>query len=229
MRWCGLLIGILVLRGQAPEPQQTWPVLSQRISQDLERRDGRLDDPAIVGYVQGIADRVARAGGGTTMEVRITRSSYRYANLLPDGVLYISGGLIESLANEAELAGLLAHQLAHQQPVVVAPNGRQTISLTLPRCELASPIRLSQFQREPERRATLDAIQTLRIAGYDPAAMLDLFSRLLNLRASFSDDTPPQGGYLLDSSLFVQARSNVEAAIDPVAAKTPPRLGFAPH
>jgi hypothetical protein len=76
----------------------------------------------------------------------------------------------------------------------------------------------------------LDAIQTLRIAGYDPAAMLDLFSRLLNLRASFGDDTPPQGGYLLDSSLFVQARSNVAAAIDHVAAKTPaPRLGFAPH
>src|SRR5580704_13121594 len=98
--------------GSSSHIQKDW-ALGQRLAQDLERRDGRINDPAIVGYLQRIENQIALAIGGKPLEVRVTRGSDRYAFLLPHDVLYLSGSLLERIENEAELAGLLAHQLAH--------------------------------------------------------------------------------------------------------------------
>jgi hypothetical protein len=109
-------------RSQVPGPE-TPPqirkefVLGQQLAGELERNDGRINDPAIVDCVQRIANRLAGATGGKAMDIRITLDSDRYAYLLPHGVLYISGALLERVESEAEIAGLLAHQLAHlRQP-----------------------------------------------------------------------------------------------------------------
>jgi len=106
--------------GQIPQPETSTQVrkefvLGQLLSKDVERRDGSIDDPVVLGYVQQVADRLARAAGGRSLRVHITRGSGIYASLLPRGVFYISGAMFERLENEAEVAGLLAHQLAHEE------------------------------------------------------------------------------------------------------------------
>jgi predicted Zn-dependent protease len=217
--------------------------LGQRLAQDLERKDGRIDDPAIVGYLQRIENQIALAVGGKPLEVRVTRGTDRYAFLLPHDVLYLSGSLLERIENEAELAGLLAHQLAHARVDRTATAPRQGLEVRLPKCVLASPFTLawSDDMREAEQQATLAAISDLKAAGYEPSAILDLLSKLvydhpawakaippqdlLNFRATLENETPPGIGYVIDSSEFVQQRAKLVTALGHAARKQrPPSL-----
>ncbi|MGA2595149.1 MAG: M48 family metalloprotease, partial [Bryobacteraceae bacterium] len=95
-----------------PQIHKEW-TLGKEMAQELENRDGRLNDPAMTQYLQGVEDRLAVAAGQTTLEIRLTRSSKLYATVLENGLQYLSSGLVQRLENEMELAGLLAHQLAH--------------------------------------------------------------------------------------------------------------------
>jgi len=220
-------------QGQVSEPQATTQiqktfVLGRQIAKELERSDGLINDPAIANYVQQLANRLTGAAGEAAIEVRITRGSDWYASLLPQRVLYISGSLLERIENEAELAGLLAHELAHLQRTI-APAQSQVL---LPLCVLASqvmPTAWSEGRRESEESATAAAVSTLRNAGYEPSAVLDLFSKLayerpawakaispedlLTLRASLEAEIPPASGYRIDSSEFMRQHARVAAAL----------------
>src|ERR1051326_5872004 len=129
-------------------------------------RDGIINDPSVVAYVQRVKNRLTGNSGGRTLEIRITRGTEMYVSLLPSDVLYISGALFERAESEAELAGLLAHELAHRPK---------------PPCVLASArfrSTGSEDPRESELQATEVALKTMRLAGYDPSAVLDFFSKL---------------------------------------------------
>jgi hypothetical protein len=217
---------LAVLVGPAPCQTSGTPtqihkefVLGQGAVLDLARRDGIIADSAILGYVQAIEERLARAIGAKPLHVRITRGSNTYASILPSGELYISGALLERAESESELAGLLAHQLAHR-------------SSSTNICVLASqgaPPRWADDRRESELEATRTAVRALRVVGYDPLAVLELFSKLayehplwaksivpedlLNLRAVLESETPPEAGYVIDSSAFVRQHERVAAAL----------------
>src|SRR5438045_2088321 len=107
------------------------------------------------------------------MRVRITRSTDQYALLVPNRDLYLSAGLLERIEDEAELTGLIAHELGHQT------QGQQG---SLPRgtCVLASLLAASRpgDLREREQQATTAAVSYLKAAVYDPAGVLNLLSRL---------------------------------------------------
>ncbi len=202
--------------GAPPQIEKKWE-LGQRASLDLEHRDGRIRDPAIIAYLQRLENTIASAAGAGAAEVRLTRSSDRYASRLPAGVLYISGGLLERIESEAELAGLLAHDLAHGNSqhgyVLASPLAPQTPDA-----------------RELEGRATAAATGYLRAAGYDPAGVLDLLSKLaseqprwatailpedlLQLRIVTEAEAVPPEGYRIDSSQFQQAHAALKMALE---------------
>jgi predicted Zn-dependent protease len=237
-----------VARSQPLEPESSSQIrlrleLGRHLSEDIERRDGRIGDSAIVDYVQGIGNRLVRTGGSKSMEVRITASSEMYAHLLPNGMLYVSAGFLERLENEAELAGLLAHQLAHLREPMTAGPSSATIPLLLPACVLSSKNaqnRRSTEQRGIEFEATKFAVQTLKTAGYEPSAVLDLLSKvayehpswrraispddLLDLRATIENDSTPQVGYLLDSSEFVRQHWKIVTVLGHSLRGTPSSL-----
>ena len=216
-----VLDALAVAWGQTPEPESSSQIqvrfaLGQRLSEDIEKEDGRLDDQPLIDYVQQIANRLALAAAVKTMEVRMTRGTDAYAKLLPNGRLYLSAALFQRLETEAELAGLLAHELAHRDR---APLIASQAPILLPACVLAFPISPGKSdRRDAELQSTTDALQTLRKAGYEPSALLDLLSKLafdhpawarailpddlLLLRAALENDVLPPGGYVIDSSQF---------------------------
>ena len=206
--------------------------LGRELAQDLGRAGG-ITDPAIVGYLERIADRVAAAAGAAPFQIRVTRGQGRYASLLPHGVLYISGDLLARIESEAELAGLFAHVLGHGREV--NPSTQSSGSnpgWSWGPCVLASPQDppgMGESRREAERLATESAIHTLRGAGYDPTAVLDLLSKLayenpawgkaiepddlLDLRVKLEGDVPPRGGYLVTSSAFAAGHAMLVKAL----------------
>jgi len=213
-------------------------VLGQRTSQDLEQRDGRIHDPAIIGYLQRIENMIARAIGAQPLEVRLTRSSDHYAALFPNGVLYISSGLLERIENEAELVGLLAHEVAHVQQEHAAAPKNQGIAIFRDVCVLSSRLTPgTEDVGEWELQATTAATGYLKDVGYDPAGVLDLFSKLayehpawanaivpkdlLELRVRTEAEDAPQGGYRIESSEFHQQHAMLEMALGHDATKGP--------
>jgi hypothetical protein len=70
--------------------------IGRKIADDLERKDGKLEDVAIEWYLQRVSNRVTGAAGKKPLEIHVTRSSKEYAQLLP-GTLYLSAGLLEHM------------------------------------------------------------------------------------------------------------------------------------
>jgi predicted Zn-dependent protease len=198
--------------------------LGRPAAPDLETRDGSIDDPGILEYLQQLAGSLAGTAGAPAMQVRLTKSRDQYASLLPKHVLYISAGLLDRIEDEAELAGLLAHELGHTLPGQQGPLPHYA-------CVLASAVTpaATATLRERELQATASAISNLKAAGYDPAGVLGLFSRLayehpawakaissedlLELRVKLEAETMPREDYRLDSSGFRHVHSTLEAML----------------
>lgn len=196
-----------------------------RAGRDLEKSDGKIDSPTIIRYLQRLENKLASAISAPPAEVRLTRSSDLYVSVPADRVLYISGGLLQRIENEAELAGLLAHELAHAQAERAAALEGQGNGTMREGCVLQSKPAPAgnENARERELQATVAAIGYLKAAGYDPAGVLDLFSKLayeqpvwakaivpedlLALRVKTEAEAIPPGGYRIESSEFVEAHA----------------------
>lgn len=156
----------------APQIHKEW-ALGKQVAQELDSRDGRIDDPALMQYLQRIENRLAAAAGQKPLEIRVTRSSEEYATVLANGVQYLSAGLAKRLENEMELAGLLAHQLAHRQVAGGTTAQIASIPLYVPSCVLSPfgiPGGIGQA-RNREQQATGQALGYLKAAGYDPTGV----------------------------------------------------------
>ena len=86
--------------------------LGKQLAVDVESRSTRVDDPAVVQYVSRIAQKLAQAAElQAPLTVRVITGDTAYA--FPGASCYVNAGLILKAASEAELAGAIAHLLAH--------------------------------------------------------------------------------------------------------------------
>ena len=204
--------------------------------QHIEHKDHRFDFQEL-SYVQQTEDRVAAAAGVRPYEIRITGGSEWYGFLLPQRILYVSAGLLEHVSSEAELAGILAHELGHEL------NPKST-TVHFQQCALAAgylPVRRNL--RESERLATQRAIVYMKASRYDPFALLDLFSQvsyenqrwskaivaedLLTLRVALEAEAEPVGGYAIDGAEFVRFQAKLAALLghsSPTIVVEPPLI-----
>ena len=121
-----------------------------------------LQDQATVDYLSRIGHKVSRGA-----EVRFVNDADIRAAALPGDRVEVSTGLFARLQNEAELAGVIAHELAH--------GAARTQCI---RFEHVGPQEVgSQDDRPNEAKADQTAIQALTKAGYNPMAMLEFFSK----------------------------------------------------
>ena len=168
--------------------------------------DRVIDDARVLPYLQQVTDHLS--GGGVS--IRLTRSQKQYAAISAKGALELSLGMLGRIEDEAELAGLIAHELAH--------NTRHSVCVLDPHASAPAP-----ESREVERQATVLAISTLKAASFDYTSLLSLLSKLayerpvwgkainsddlLELRAKLEAAPLPPAGLRLDSSAFAQAHA----------------------
>jgi predicted Zn-dependent protease len=191
----------------------------------VENQDPRED--LLGDYVQRVEDRIAAAAGMTPSEIRITRGSKWYGFRVPPAVLYISEGLLERISSEGELAGLLSHELAHANP---------KLGVEFQQCALAAGyLPVQRNPRVTEGLATQRAIGYMKASGFDPSAMLDVFSKiayenqrwskaivaedLLKLRVALEAEPEPASGYATDSAEFAKFHAEV-AGLLPHSSRT---------
>jgi predicted Zn-dependent protease len=181
----------------------------------IEHNHQRVD-PYLGNYLQRLEDRVATAAGVKPDEIRVTSGEEWYGFRLPERVLYLSEGLLVRVSSEGELAGLLAHELAHANQ-------------KFQQCALATGyLPVPRSPRASERSATQQAIGYMKASGFDPSAMLDLFSQisyedrrltkaivgedLLSMRVALDAEPEPAAGYAIDGSEFIRFHASLYGA-----------------
>jgi predicted Zn-dependent protease len=163
---------------------------------DIEPETRLVTDPVITKYVNQIGQNLVRnSDAEVPFTIKAIDSTEINAFALPGGYLYINTGLILAADEEAELAGVLAHEIAH----VTARHGTesqtksQIINLaSIPLiflgvvpglaarqvAEFAIPMTFLKFSRRAEEEADYLGTQYMYRTGYDPAAMITMSEKL---------------------------------------------------
>jgi hypothetical protein len=170
--------------------------LGRELSFQVEQSARLLTDPAINEYVNRKAQLlVQHSDCKVPFVVKIVDDEEVNAFALPGGFFYVNTGLILAADDEAELAGVMAHEIAHVCARHATRNltrGEITQYASLPLIFLGGPVGLAirqisglamplsflKFSRDAEREADLLGMQYQYASGYDPTAFVDFFEKL---------------------------------------------------
>lgn len=141
-------------------------------------RTHRYQHESLTRYVDTVGQRLAAQTDRSEYKwtFRILDDADVQAYALVGGYVYVSRGALAILASEAELAALLAHEIAH----VAAGHSEDTILSMVDATREYDQLFARYFERErdEERQADELAAAYMRRAGYEPRAMLSMLRRI---------------------------------------------------
>jgi len=175
--------------------------LGKQLAQEVERQAKVIDDPTIAEYVNRVGQNLVRnSDAQVPFTIKVLDTEEVNAFALPGGFFFVNSGLILKAETEAELAGVMAHEIAH----VAARHGTRNatkgqiaqiamiaMSIAIPYgwtgyairqgAGLAIPLGFLTFSRRDEREADHFGMQYMYKAGYDPTAFVDFFEKIQSL------------------------------------------------
>ena len=171
--------------------------MGEALSTNIDRQTKLIADPDVIDYLNRLAQKIGRNSDSEfLLTVKIIDSDDVNIFSLPGGFIYLDKGLMTALDSEAELAGLMAHEIAHiaarhATHALTRQYAWEGVSLPLlylgpiafPVEYLAMPLMNRKFDRNAERDADLLGMQYTYVAGYDPAAFVQALEKLNGLEA----------------------------------------------
>jgi predicted Zn-dependent protease len=174
--------------------------MGKELAQAVERDAKIIDDPIVAEYVNRVGQNLVRnSDAKVPFTIKVLDTEEINAFALPGGFFFVNSGLILKADSEAELAGVMAHEIAH----VAARHGtRQATRGNLMQigaiaasiatggwtgyairqaAGLAIPMGYLKFSRGFEKEADHFGLQYMYKAGYDPTAFVDFFEKIETL------------------------------------------------
>jgi predicted Zn-dependent protease len=181
--------------------------LGRQAAQQVEQQLPMVRSARVDGYVEEVVARLSEHAGGPNFryQIQVVNAPEINAFALPGGFLYVNRGLLESVRSEAELAGVLSHEIAHvalrhgtKQATkgAAAQTGLDLLSQILGRNDrkageiagvvggLGLSAAFLKFSRDAEREADQAGARMMARSGYDPMAMASFFDLLARQRRS---------------------------------------------
>jgi predicted Zn-dependent protease len=170
--------------------------LGKGYAMQVEQSAKVINDPVVSEYVNRVAQNIVRnSDAKVPFTVKVLDDDSVNAFALPGGYFYVQSGLILAADNEAELAGVMAHEIAHVAACHAARqqtrgNLAQLASLPLifmgggigyglyEAAGIGVPLTFMKFQRNFEAQADYLGVQYLYAAGYDPQAFPQFFEKV---------------------------------------------------
>ncbi len=170
--------------------------LGRQLAAQVEESAKIITDPVVTEYVNRVGQNIVRnSDAKVPFTIKVIDDDTVNAMALPGGYFYVNSGLILAADNEAELAGVMAHEIAHVAarhatkqatksqlfnlasiPLIFVGGGagyavRQAFAI-------AVPMSFLKFSRNNEREADLLGLEYQYAAGYDPVAFVEFFEKL---------------------------------------------------
>jgi predicted Zn-dependent protease len=215
--------------------------LGRMIVHQIREADGILEDPELTQYLQAVGHRLSsRASDGTDrFEFFLVKDGSINAFALPGGFIGVHAGLIQATRTESELAGVLAHEIAHvtQDHIARRIYAQSTTGLATTAAMIAAvllgalsgaggeavtaAVSVSQglsiqqqisHTRKHEYEADRIGLGILASAGFDPRGMPDFFETL-GRRSGISGSQIPEflRTHPLESNRVAEARNRAAA------------------
>jgi predicted Zn-dependent protease len=172
--------------------------LGKSLAQEVERSSKLIDDPIVTEYVNRVGQNLVRnSDAKVPFTIKVIDSDEVNAFALPGGFFYVNSGLVLRAQEESELAGVMAHEIAH----VAARHGTKQATkgdliqiasipamIMLPYgwagygiyqgMNFLIPMTFLKFSRDAEREADFLGLQYMYKAGYDPNSYVTFFERI---------------------------------------------------
>jgi hypothetical protein len=198
----GILAQTRVIAPKNPYDVNKDVELGRQAAQEVERQLPALNDGDVQRYVDRIGNRLAES---IPSEYRHPEFQYTYtvvdvrdvnAFALPGGFTYVNRGLIETAQNEAQLAGVIAHEISHAAlrhgtaqaakaqkyqvgsilgQIAGAVIGGGVGQVVGGLSQLGVSAAFLRYSREYERQADTLGAQIMANAGYDPRELANMF------------------------------------------------------
>jgi beta-barrel assembly-enhancing protease len=170
--------------------------LGKSLAQDVERQVKLINDPEITEYVNRVGQNLVKnSDAKVPFTIKVIDSDEINAFALPGGFFYVNTGLITAADEESEIAGVMAHEIAH----VAARHGTEqytkaTIAnyATIPLIFLGGglgyglyqaagfliPLQFLHFSRKAETEADFLGLEYMYKTGYDPTSFVSFFEKI---------------------------------------------------
>jgi predicted Zn-dependent protease len=170
---------------------------------------GFLEQPAVQNYVQGVGKKLAVVSHRPNLEWHYTAVDSPVINAfaIPGGYVYFTRGILAYINNEAELAGVMGHEIGHvtarhsvsqmtrSQAAQIGLGAASVFSPTVGKFgDLASGalgVWFLKFSRDDERQADQLGVEYTAKAGYDPREVSNFFDVLRRLSETSDRETMP--------------------------------------
>jgi hypothetical protein len=170
--------------------------MGKMYAEEIEKSTKFITDPVVVEYVNRVGQNIVKNSDcKVPFTIKIIDSDEINAMALPGGFFYVNSGLILNADEEAELAGVMAHEIAHvcaHHAVREQTRMNYAQLSTIPlifiggwtgygiyeAASLAVPMTFLKFSRDFEAQADYLGVQYMYRAGYDPQAFISFFEKV---------------------------------------------------
>jgi predicted Zn-dependent protease len=171
--------------------------IGRQLALEVEQQSKLIDDPMVTEYVNRVGQNIVlHSDAKIPFTIKVIDSDEVNAFALPGGFFYVNKGLILAADNESELAGVMAHEIAHVAARHAMENagkgqflgygilagliltGGIAGTILQNTAGLSQALAFFQFSRGAESEADLLGVQYLYAAGYDPTGMSTMFEKL---------------------------------------------------
>lgn len=174
--------------------------MGKTYASEIEKSTRFITDPVVTEYINRIGQNIAKNSDcKVPFTIKVIDSDEINAMALPGGFFYVNSGLILNVDEEAELGGVMAHEIAH---VCASHAARQMTRMNYAQlgsiplifiggwtgygiyqaASIGVPITFLRFSREFEAEADYLGVQYLYKAGYDPQSFINFFEKLQALQ-----------------------------------------------
>ena len=184
--------------------------MGKQYAQQIEQQARLVEDAEVNEYIDRVAQNLVRhSDARVPFTVRVIDSDAINAFAIPGGFFYINTGLILAADEEAELAGVMAHEIAHVTarhatrqmtksqlinwamiPLLIFGPGGWAGYGVYQGLSFGLPITMLKFSRNYEREADYYGLQYMYAAGYDPTAFVTFFEKLREKEAKSPGSIP---------------------------------------
>lgn len=171
--------------------------LGQQVANDFEQTAKLIDDPVVSDYVNRVGQNIVKhSDAKVPFHIKVVDTDEVNAFAFPGGFFYVNKGLILEAENEAELAGVMAHEISHvtaRHATARMSKGQILQLAAIPALfvggywaqtaiqnalGLGINLELLGITRESEKEADQLGIQYLWNTGYDPNGFVSFFEKL---------------------------------------------------